>query len=100
MSTSKPAPKKPSPKRPAKEAPKVTMSLRTTVDINSIVQKIKSDVEKGAVKYYTPYTLAQAMNVKISDAKRALREAVNQGILRLYSGGRRSLIFVPVKHAQ
>lgn len=72
--------------------------LRTTVDIGSLLRHVINEVEKGNVKYYTPYTLAQSLNVKISDAKRVLREAVKQGILKLHSGGRRSPIYVPATH--
>ena len=88
--------KKPTPKKPESTKP-VLIDYRYTVPIEDIVKKIESEISKGNVKYYTPYTLAQALNIKISVAKRALREAVKRGILKLYSGGRRSQIFIPAK---
>ncbi len=101
---SKQAPEKPPAKRrrapPGRAVEKVETTYRTTTDIADVVSKIKSEVEKGAVKLYTPYSLAQAMNIKISDAKKALREAARLGILKLYSGGRRSPIYVPVEKAK
>ena len=39
--------------------------------------------------------LAQEMSIRLSDAKRALREAVKKGILKLYSSGRRTTIYIP-----
>ena len=69
--------------------------VKTTVGIADLVKRVKAEVERGNVKYYTPYTLAQAFNIKISDAKKVLREATRLGILKLYSGGRRAPIYVP-----
>jgi small subunit ribosomal protein S25e len=91
----KPTTKKPSKKPSTKEA--ISVDYRYTAPIEDIVSKIESEVSKGTVKYYTPYTLALALNIKISAAKRALREATKRGILKLYSGGRRSPIFIPAK---
>lgn len=71
------------------------IALRSTIDLAEILKKIKAEVEKKSVKYYTPYTLATAHNIKISDAKKILNEAVKQGILRVYSTGRRVKIYVP-----
>lgn len=98
MSSAKPASGKP--RKPSKEqAPRIVVeqTLRTTTNIEEIVRKIKSEVEKGAAKMYTPYTLAQALEVRVSDAKRALKEAVKLGILKVYSPGRRSPIYIPGK---
>lgn len=95
MSSEKQTRRKPAKKE--KPVVKAELTLRTTVDVASLVEKVRSEVEKGAVKYYTPYTLAQALGIKISDAKKVLREATRLGILKLYSGGRRSPIYVPAK---
>lgn len=62
-----------------------------------ILRRIKADIEKKGVQYYTPYTLAQAYNLRIGVAKRVLREAESRGILKLYSPGRRSPIYIPIK---
>ena len=72
------------------------LSLKSTVDLGQLLTKLKAEVEKGGVKYYTPYTLASAYGIKISDAKKVLNEAVKQGFMKIYSGGRRVKIYVPV----
>ncbi|MEM0001867.1 MAG: 30S ribosomal protein S25e [Desulfurococcaceae archaeon] len=69
--------------------------LRSTVEISELLRKLKSEVEKGTVKYYTPYSLAVAYSIKVSDAKKILNEAVKHGIMKIYSGGRRAPIYVP-----
>ncbi|MEM4481627.1 MAG: 30S ribosomal protein S25e [Desulfurococcaceae archaeon] len=71
-------------------------SLQTTVNLQEVIKRIEGEASKGTAKYYTPYTLAQAQSIKISDAKRALKEASNLGILRLHDAGRRSPIYIPV----
>lgn len=97
MSTQRAKPKR----AEKKEAPGASRaisgaSLQTTVNIQDLIKKIESEVNRGTVKYYTPYTLAQAYNIKISDAKRALKEASSLGILKLYEAGRRSPIYIPL----
>jgi len=72
------------------------LSLKSTVDLGELLTKLKAEVEKGGVKYYTPYTLASAYGIKLSDAKKVLNEAVKQGFMKIYSGGRRVKIYVPV----
>ncbi|MEM4624184.1 MAG: 30S ribosomal protein S25e, partial [Thermosphaera sp.] len=42
-------------------------------------------------------TLANQLNIKISVARRILREAERKGILTLYSGGRRTPIYIPAR---
>jgi small subunit ribosomal protein S25e len=71
------------------------VQLRTTVELSELLRKLKSEVEKGNTKYYTPYSLAAAYSIKVSDAKRLLKEAVKQNILKPYSGGRRAPTFIP-----
>jgi ribosomal protein S25 len=72
------------------------LSLKSTVDLGELLTKLKAEVEKGGIKYYTPYTLASAYGIKLSDAKKVLNEAVKQGFMKIYSGGRRVKIYVPV----
>ena len=72
------------------------LSLKSTVDLGELLTKLKAEVEKGGVKYYTPHTLASAYGIKLSDAKKVLNEAVKQGFMKIYSGGRRVKIYVPV----
>ena len=93
----KAATKKPAKKPVTRVTTPIQVDYRYTVSIEDIVSRIESEASKGIVKYYTPYTLAQTLNIKISAAKRALREATKRGILKLFSGGRRSPIFVLAK---
>lgn len=72
------------------------VQLRSTIELSELLRKIKNDVEKGSIKYYTPYSLAVAYNIKVSDAKKLLKEAVKQNILKPYSGGRRAPTFIPL----
>ncbi|MEM1627734.1 MAG: 30S ribosomal protein S25e [Desulfurococcaceae archaeon] len=81
--------------KPISEETGPDVSLYMTIKVEDILKKIQSEVSRKAVKYYTPYTLAQAYGIKVSFAKRVLREAVKRGILELYSPGRRSPVFVP-----
>lgn len=60
-----------------------------------ILRRLEKEVKKSDVKYYTPYTLANQLNIKISVARKILREAEKRGILKLYSVGRRTPIYVP-----
>jgi small subunit ribosomal protein S25e len=87
------------PQKAKKPREKITvpdeLKLKSTVNLEELLMKLKSEVEKGAVKFYTPYMLATAYGIKISDAKKILNEAVRQGFMKLYSGGRRAKIYVP-----
>ncbi|MEM0000085.1 MAG: 30S ribosomal protein S25e [Desulfurococcaceae archaeon] len=96
MSTAKPRPKRAEKKVEERIEISEELLLRTTIDIEDLVRHVKSEVEKGNVRYYTPYTLAQSLGIKVSDARKVLREAVKLGLLKLYSGGRRSPTYVPV----
>lgn len=53
-----------------------------------VMKRLEKDLKRGAFKVLTPYTLAQTYNIRISTAKKALREAEKRGLLTLYSGGR------------
>jgi len=65
------------------------MKLVKTTDINNIVREIKG------LKYITPFLMYQKYGIKISEAKRMLRKFHEEGILTLYSGGRRVPIYIP-----
>jgi len=49
--------------------------------------------------YVTPYLVANMFGLKLSAAKRALRELESRGMLKLVSANRRVRIYVPVKAA-
>ncbi|ADG90399.1 hypothetical protein Tagg_0118 [Thermosphaera aggregans DSM 11486] len=90
------AQKKAKPEKPAKEAGESKVQLATIFHpTEDILKRLEREVKKGEVKYYTPYTLANQLNVKISVAKKILKEAEKRGILKPYSGGRRAPIYVP-----
>ncbi|MET1160186.1 MAG: 30S ribosomal protein S25e [Thermoprotei archaeon] len=73
----------------------------TLLDVPAeLVERLKRDVKKGFFKVLTPYSLAQAYDIKISLAKKLLRIGAQQGFLELYSGGRRSPIYIPKKVKQ
>ncbi len=60
-----------------------------------VMKKLERDLKRGTFRVLTPYTLAQAYNIKISTAKKALREAARRGLLVLYSGGRTPIYVKP-----
>ena len=60
----------------------------------NLVNKIANDVKKS--KYVTPFTLSEKYEIKISTAKKILKILEMRGILKLYSSGSRTPIYVPV----
>lgn len=55
----------------------------------------KARVELAKEKFVTPFRVAQRYGVKVSTARRLLRILVEEGVLTLLSGNRRSRIYVP-----
>jgi len=84
-------------KKPEAQAPSREARANIFEPTEELIKRIKAMVSKQDVKYYTPYILAQELNIRVSTARKILREAEKRGILRLYSGGRRSPIYIPVK---
>lgn len=64
------------------------------VSIESLDQ-ILNEVKR--LKYVTPYLLASKFSIKVSRAKKILRQLENEGILKYIDGNRRVRIYVPVK---
>ncbi|OYT40804.1 MAG: 30S ribosomal protein S25e [Desulfurococcales archaeon ex4484_58] len=62
---------------------------------SDLFNKLIKDLKRDDFKVLTPYTLAQIYNIKISLAKKLLREAVKHGLLKLYSGGRTPIYIKP-----
>lgn len=60
-----------------------------------MIKRLERDVRRGVFKILTPYTVAQAYGIKISVAKKLLREAEKRGIIVLYSGGRTPVFVKP-----
>uniref|UniRef100_A0A7C2BLN7 30S ribosomal protein S25e n=1 Tax=Thermosphaera aggregans TaxID=54254 RepID=A0A7C2BLN7_9CREN len=93
------AQKKAKPEKPAKETGESKVQLATIFEpTEDILKRLEREVKKGEVKYYTPYMLANQLNVKISVARKILKEAEKRGILKLYSGGRRTPIYIPASN--
>ncbi len=63
------------------------------IEVEALLKRLEKDLDKGAFKYLTPYSLAQQYNVKISLARKLLKAAVEKDLLKLYSGGRRAPIY-------
>ena len=58
-----------------------------------LLRKAAKEVVK--MKYITPYMASEKFGVPISTAKRLLRLLEAEGLIKLYSPGRRSPIYVP-----
>jgi len=77
------------------EEKRVVEVLEIPLDVpRELYDKLVNDVKRGAFKVLTPYSLAKEYNVKVSVARKLLKVAAKAGILKLYSGGRRSPIYV------
>lgn len=59
-----------------------------------LYDKFRKDIGKKIFKYITPYVLAQQYSIRISAARKLLRIAHRQGLLKLYSSGRRTPIYI------
>ncbi|RLG84466.1 MAG: 30S ribosomal protein S25e [Thermoprotei archaeon] len=78
-------------KTPEKETGAQTgdTALVTKIDVtDDLLRRLERDIRRNVFKVLTPYTLAQAYNIRISTARKALRIAAQKGLLTLYSGGR------------
>ncbi len=74
--------------------PKTTLITQISVT-SELLKRLERDLKKGAFKVLTPYTVAQAYNIRISTAKKLLREAVRKNLIVLYSGGRTPIYIKP-----
>ena len=61
-----------------------------------LIEKVKRDVRRGQFSYLTPYLLSERYTITISTAKKVLKELVAEGVITLYSPGRRSPLYAPV----
>ncbi|ADV64430.1 30S ribosomal protein S25e [Desulfurococcus mucosus] len=85
--------KKPAPQTPSEKGARANIFEPS----EDLLKRLKTAVSKQGVKYYTPYTLAQELNIRISVARKLLREAEKRGIVKLYSGGRRAPVYIPAQ---
>ncbi len=83
-------------KKKEPETPQRQFTFVSQIEVSKeVLRRLERDLKRGAFKVLTPYTLAQAYNIRISTAKKVLREAVKQGLLVLYSGGRVPIYIKP-----
>jgi len=79
----------------AKPSVKAEEVVELPIEIpRELFERLMRDIEKGSLKIITPYSLAKEYNVKISLARKLLRLAYKTGKLKLYSGGRRTPIYI------
>ncbi len=55
---------------------------------SDLFNRFINDLNKNEYQALTPYTVSQIYDIKISLARKMLREAAKRGLLKLYSGGR------------
>lgn len=82
--------------RKGESSESVKKSIGKAVLDATLPQELVDNVEREArkSKYMTPYLVAEKFEVKISTAKKILRNLAEKGVLKLYSGGSRSPIYV------
>lgn len=73
---------------------KVEMKLNAQGELTQVsIDHIVKDIKK--MKYITPYVLASRFGIKISRAKRVLRELEAKGIVKAYDKNHRTPIYIP-----
>lgn len=83
-------------KKPRRVVEKEVKETGVALDIpREIYEKFLDEIQRGEHKFCTPFMIAQRYGVKISVAKRMLKEASRRGLLVLYSPGRRVPIYIP-----
>lgn len=75
--------------RALKKEEKKPASLLIQVPLETIMKDLKR------VRCITPYVVATRYNIKISTAKKLLRELAEKGVIRLVDKNRRVAIYVP-----
>lgn len=63
---------------------------------DELVNRVKKDVKRGQYSYLTPYLVSERYSISISTAKKILRVLLDEGVINMFSSGRRSPIYVPV----
>ncbi len=53
-----------------------------------LLKRLERDLKRNTFTVLTPYTIAQAYGIRISTAKKLLRQAAEKKLVVLYSGGR------------
>ncbi len=71
------------------EKPRTGLFSVSQIDVtNELLKRLERDLKRNTYTVLTPYTIAQAYEIRISTAKKLLREAARKGLIALYSGGK------------
>ncbi len=63
--------------------------LVTQIEVTpELLKRLERDLKRNTFTVLTPYTIAQAYGIRISTAKKLLRQAAEKKLVVLYSGGR------------
>ncbi len=87
--------------RKSRQPQQASVVQKTTYDVTlpeELYKKAKREVLNE--KAITPFTLAQKLGISISASKRILRRLESEGIVKLYSPGKRCPIYIPVKSSR
>ncbi len=69
------------------ESKKIPLATQIEVTLE-LLKRLERDLKRNAFTVLTPYTIAQAYGIRISTAKKLLRQAAEKKLVVLYSGGR------------
>jgi small subunit ribosomal protein S25e len=79
-----------------KETPMSSLLSESQISVTKeLIKRLERDLKKGAFTVITPHTLAQTYEIRISTARKLLREAAQKGLVVLYSGGRTPIYIKP-----
>ena len=85
-------------RRKGKQPQQASVIQKTTYEVTlpeDLYRRAKREVLNE--KAITPFMLAQKLGVSISASKRILRRLESEGVVKLYSPGKRCPIYIPVK---
>jgi len=85
-------------KRKGKQPQQASVIQKTTYEVTlpeDLYRRAKREVLNE--KAVTPFTLAQKLGISISASKRILKRLEDEGVVKLYSPGKRCPVYVPVK---
>ena len=79
-----------------KKRKKLKREVTTSLSIESVsFDELVNEIMK--MKYITPYVFSHKFGVKISHAKRYLKELEDRGVIKLIDRNRRIMLYVPIK---
>lgn len=74
----------------------VKQALYDSHAADELVNRVRKDLKRGQFSYLTPYLVSEKYSISISTAKKILRVLLNENAVRMFSGGRRSPLYVPI----